>query len=130
MRHATLRLPDVDGGADELPEAGRAAAAGAQALLHGGHEVLQVLREIIVLVAEQVDLQRRLAYLGAVLSPGHPVPDPQHLHGGVVARVHQAEEVLHEVLPQEDGQLPGEAPVVPQDHVQDHQEAVDGARVF
>ena len=123
-------IPDVDGGLDELLEARWAAPVGAQALLHGGHEVLQVLCEVLVLVAEQVDLQRRLVDLGAVLSLGHPVPDPQHLHGGVIAGVHQVEETLHELLAQEDSQLPGEALVVPQDHVEDHEEAVDGAGVL
>lgn len=123
-------VPDVDGSLDELLEAGRAAPVGAQALLHGGHEVLQVLREVLVLVAEQVDLQRCLVDFRAVLPLGHPVPDPQHLHRGVVTGVHQVEEVLHEPLAQEDCQLPGEALVVPQDHVQDHEEAIDGAGVL
>lgn len=68
--------------------------------------------------------------LRAVLSLGHPVPDPQHLHRGVLTGVHQVEEMLHELLAQEDGQLPVETLVVPQDHVQDHEEAIDGACVF
>lgn len=38
--------------------------------------------------------------------------------------------MLHELLPQEDGQLPVEALVVSQDHIQDHEEAIDGACVF
>lgn len=123
-------IPDVDCGLDELLEAGRAAPVGAQALLHGGHEVLQVLREVLVLVPKQVNLQGCLVDLRAVLSFGHPVPDPQHLHRAVVAGVHQVEEVLHKLLAQEDSQLPGEALVVAQDHIQDHEEAVNGAGVL
>lgn len=38
--------------------------------------------------------------------------------------------MLHELLPQEDGQLSVEALVVSQDHIQDHEEAIDGACVF
>jgi len=126
----TLLLLDDDRHLEEFLEADGAAPAGAQALLHGGHQVLQVLGEVLVLVSKQVNLQRGLANGGAILPLGHPVPDPQHLHRGVVTRVHQGEEVLHELLAQEDAELPGEAVVVPQDHVQDHEEAVDGAGVL
>lgn len=121
---------DVDGGFLDILKATGTVPVGAQALLGGRHEVLQVLREVLVLVPEQVDLHRRLMDLRAVLLLRHPVPDPQHLHRGVVTGVHQVEEVLHELLPQEDGQLPVEALVVSQDHVQDHEEPIDGACVF
>lgn len=123
-------IPDVDCGLDELLEACWAAPVGAQTLLYGGHQVLQVLCEVLVLITKQVDLQSCLVDLGAVLSLGHPVPDPQHLHCGVVTGVHQVEEMLHKLLTQEDSQLPGEALVVPQNHIQDHEEAIDGAGVF
>lgn len=65
----------------------------------------------------------------AVLLLGHPLQDPQHLHCGVVERVHQVEETLHKVFAQEDRQLSGKPLVVPQDDVQDHEEAIDGAGV-
>lgn len=123
-------VPDVNGSLDELLEAGRAAPVGAQTLLHSGHEVLQVLCEVLMLISKQVNLQCSLVDLRPVLSLRHPVPDPQHLHCGVVTGVHQVEEVLHKLLAQEDSQLPGKALVVPQDHVQDHEEAIDGAGVF
>lgn len=123
-------VPDVDGHLDELLEAAGAAPVGAQALLHGGHEVLQVLCEVLVLIPKQVNLQCCLVHLRAVLSFRHPVQDPQHLHCGVVTGVHQVEEVLHKLLAQEHSQLPGKALVVPQDHIQDHEEAIDGAGVF
>lgn len=83
-----------------------------------------------MLVPKQVNFQRRLVDLRAVLSFGHPVPDPQHLHCGVVTGVHQVEEVLHKLLPQEDGQLSGKPLVIPQDYIQDHEEAVDSAGVL
>lgn len=38
--------------------------------------------------------------------------------------------MLHKVLAQEDSQLPGKALVVPQDHIEDHEEAIDGAGVL
>lgn len=123
-------LPNVDRPLDELLVAARAAPVGAQALLHGGHQALQVLGEVLVLVPEQVDLQACLVDLRAVLSFGHPVPDPQHLHCGVIAAVHQVEEMLHKLLAQEDSQLPGKALVVPENHIEDHEEAVDGTGVF
>lgn len=83
-----------------------------------------------MLIAEEVDLQRCMVDLRAVLLSRHPVQDPQHLHCGVVTGVHQIEEMLHELLPQEDSQLPGKALVVSQNHIQDHEEAVNGAGVF
>lgn len=81
-------------------------------------------------ITKQVDHQRCLADLSAILPFRHPVPDPQHLHCGVVTGVHQVEEMLHKLLAEEDGQLPGKALVFPQDHIQDHEEAIDGACVF
>lgn len=83
-----------------------------------------------MLVAKEVDLQCCMVDLRAVLLPGHPVQDPQHLHCGVVTGVHQVEEMLHKALPQKDRQLPGKALVVSQNHIQDHQEAVNGACVL
>lgn len=68
--------------------------------------------------------------LGAVLSFRHAVPDPQHLHCGVVTGVHQVEEIGYKLFAQEDSQLPGKALVVPQNHIQDHEEAINGACVF
>lgn len=113
-----------------LLDAVGAAPAGAAALLRAGHQVLQVLGEVLVLVAEQVDLQRRVVDLGAVLALGHAVPDPQHLDGGVLAAVHQVQEVLDEAAAQEQAQLSREAVVVSQDDVEQHEEAVDGAGVL
>lgn len=83
-----------------------------------------------MLIAEEIDLQRCMVDLRAVLLSRHPVQDPQHLHCGVVTGVHQIEEMLHELLPQEDSQLPGKALVVSQNHIQDHEEAVNGAGVL
>lgn len=123
-------LPNVNCGIYVFLEAERAAPASAQTLLQGWHEVLQVLGEVLVLVAEEVDLQCCVVDLRAVLPSGHPVQDPQHLHCGVVTRVHQVEEMLHEPLPQKDSQLPGKALVVPQNHIQDHEEAVNSAGVL
>lgn len=68
--------------------------------------------------------------LRAILPFRHSVPDPQHLHRGVVTGVHQVEEMLHKLLAQEDSQLPAKALVVPQNHIKDHEEAIDGAGVF
>lgn len=123
-------VPDVDCSLDEVLEAGWTAPIGAQALLHGGHKVFQVLREVLVLITEKVNLQCCLVDLWAVLSFRHPVPDPQHLHCGVVTGVHQVEEIVHKLLAQEDGQLPRKALVVPQNHIQDHEESINGAGVF
>lgn len=123
-------IPDVDCSLDELLEAGRAAPVGAQTLLYSGHEVLQVLCEVLVLITKQVDLKCCVVDLRAVLSFRHPVPDPQHLHCGVVTGVHQVEEMLHKLFAQEDSQLPGEALIVSQNHIQDHEEAINGAGVF
>ena len=38
--------------------------------------------------------------------------------------------MLHKRFAEEDCQLPGKALVFPQDHIQDHEEAIDGACVF
>lgn len=38
--------------------------------------------------------------------------------------------MIHKLLPEEDCQLPVEALVVSQDHIQDHEEAINGACVF
>lgn len=51
------RLPDVYCSLDELLEAGWTAPVGAQTLLHGGHEVLQVFCEVLMLITKQVNLQ-------------------------------------------------------------------------
>ena len=83
-----------------------------------------------MLIAEEVDLQCSVVDLRAVLLSRHPVQDPQHLYCGVVAGVHQVEEMLHKLLPQKDSQLPGKALVVSQNHIQDHEEAVNGAGVL
>lgn len=123
------RIPDGDCCFHVLLKAGRTVAGGAQAFLNGGHEALQVLCEVLVLIAKQVDLQRRVVDHRAVLPLGHSLQDPQHLHRGVVEGVHQVEETLHKVFAQEDRQLSGKALVVPQDDVQDHEEAIDGAGV-
>lgn len=53
-------IPDVDGGFLDILKATGTVTVGAQALLGGRHEVLQVLGEILVLVPEQVDLHRCL----------------------------------------------------------------------
>lgn len=121
---------DADGPLQVLLEAGGTALVGAPALLRAGHQVLQVLGEVLVLVAEEIDLQRRVVHFRAVLPLGHAVPDPQHLHRGVVTRIHQEQEVLHEALAQERRHLSGEAAVVSQDDVEQHEEAVDGAGVL
>lgn len=121
---------DVNGLSEELLKAGWTVPVCAQALLDGGHEVLQVLGEVLVLVAKQVDLQGCLVDDRTVLLLGHAVQDPQHLDGGVVIRVHKIKEVLHKLPAQEHTQLPGEGLVVPQDNVQEHEEAIDGAGVF
>lgn len=92
-------IPDVDGGLDKILKAGRTAPVGAQSLLHGGHEVFQVFGEVPVLIAKQVNLQSCLMDLRVVLSFRHSVPNPEHLHGGVVTGVHQVEEVIHKLLP-------------------------------
>lgn len=55
--------PDVDGCFGDVLEASWTAPVGAQALLLGGHEVLQVLREVLVLIPEQVNLQCSLVDL-------------------------------------------------------------------
>lgn len=122
-------IPDVDCCFNELLKAGRTAPVCAQTLLYRGHEVLQVLCEVFVLVAKQVNLEHRVVDLRTVLSPGHSLPDPQHLHCSVVTGVHQVEEMLHKVLAQEDWQLPGKALVVPKNDIQNHEEAINGAGV-
>lgn len=68
--------------------------------------------------------------LRAVLTLGHAVPDPQHLDGRVVVRVHEIQKMFHELFAQECCQLSGEGVVVSQNDVQKHEEAVDGARVL
>lgn len=83
-----------------------------------------------MLIAKEVDLQRCMVDLRVVLLSRHPVQDPQHLHCGVVTGVHQVEEMLHELLAQKDSQLPRKVLVVSQDHIQDHEEAVNGAGVL
>ncbi len=130
MLQISSDAPDADGLLQVLLQPVGAAPAGADALLHAAHQVLQVLGEVLVLVPEQVDLQRRVVDLGAVLPLGHAVPDPQHLDGGVLAAVHQLEEVLDEAPAQEQAQLSGEAVVVSQDDVEEHEEAVDAAGVL
>ena len=125
-----LLLLDDDCPLEEFLEAGRTAPAGAQALLHGGHQVLQVFGKVIVLIAKQVDLQSRLANCRSILFLRHPIPDPQHLNRDVVTRVHQCEEMLHKLLAQEDTKLPGESLIVPQNDIEDHEESVDGAGVL
>lgn len=96
------KIPDVDCRFDELLKAGWTAPVCAQTLLYCGHEVLQVLGEVFVFVAKQVDLERRVVDLRTVLSPGHSLPDPEHLHCSVVTGVHQVEEIFHKVLAEED----------------------------
>lgn len=66
----------------------------------------------------------------AVLPLRHPVPDPQNLDCGVIVGVHQVEKVLHKTLPQEQTHFPADRLIIPQDDVQEHEEAIDGAGVF
>lgn len=101
-----------------------------QTLLYSGHEVLQVLCEVLMFITKQVNLQSCMVDLRAVLSFRHPVPEPQHLHCGVVAGVHQVEEMFHKLFAEEDSQLPGKGLVVPQNHIQYHEEAINCAGVF
>lgn len=122
--------PDADGLLKILLKARRTVPRRAPALLHAGHQVLQVLGEVLVLVAEEVDLQSRAVDLRAVLTLGHAVPDPQHLDGRVVVRVHEVQKAFHELLAQERCHLSGESVVVSQNDVQEHEEAVDRARVL
>lgn len=111
-------------------EASWTTPAGAQAFLDGRHEVLQVLGEVFMLVPKQVDLQGGLVDDRPILLLGHAVQDPQHLDGGVVIGVHEIKEVLHKLPPQEHGHLPREGLVVPQDDIEEHEEAIDGAGVL
>lgn len=83
-----------------------------------------------MLIAKQVDLQGCLVNDRPVLLLGHAVQDPQHLDSCVVIGVHKIEEVLHKFSAQEHTQLPREGLVVPQDNIQKHEEAIDGAGVF
>lgn len=58
-KHANLcanTVPDVDCSLDEVLEAGWTAPTGAQALLQGEHEIFQVLREVLVLIAKKINL--------------------------------------------------------------------------
>lgn len=77
-------VPDVYCSLDECLEAGWTAPVGAQTLLYRGHEVFQVLCEVFMLIAKQVNLQCCLVDRRAVLAFRHPAPDPQHLHRSVV----------------------------------------------
>lgn len=121
---------DIYGVLKELLETRRTAPVSTITLLHGRHQVLQILGKVLMFVAEKVNLQSGLMDLGAVLTLRHPVPDPQNLDCGVIVRVHQIEKVLHKALPQEQTHFPAERLIIPQDDVQEHEEAIDGAGVF
>lgn len=121
---------DMYGVLNELLETRRAAPVGAKTLLNCRHQVLQILGKVLMLIAKKVNLQGSLMDLRAVLALRHPVPDPQNLDCGVIIGIHQIEKVLHKALPQEQTHFPAESLVVPQDDVQEHEEAIDGAGVF
>lgn len=58
---------------EKLLKSGWTVPVGAQALLDGGHEILKVLCEILMLIAKQVDLQGCLVNDRPVLLLGHAV---------------------------------------------------------
>lgn len=49
-------LPNVDSGLDKLLEANWTTPVGAETLLHGGHQILQVFGKILMFIAKQVNL--------------------------------------------------------------------------